>query len=754
MKQVRVVTLSMLMVLLCSLFGQAQQSATAANVAVPPLIQFSNVATDEGGNTLSGVVNITFSLYSSPQGGEPLWTETQNNVLLDPTGHYSVQLGITKQNGVPTTLFTTGEARWLGVRIAEQGEQPRVLLLSVPYALKAGDAATIGGLPPSAFVLAAPGTASAASAPTAFMGSTTSPADAPAGTDVTGSGTADFIPLWTTTSNIADSVLFQSGSGSTAKVGINTTTPATTLDVKGGGIIRGTLSLPTLGPATATAGNNSQPLTLAASAFSSTTSTPVNQTFQWLAEPAGNDTTAPSGTLNLLFGEGATKPSETGLNIASNGLITFATGQTFPGTGELNTANTFTGNQTVNGNITGTNVTATGVVSGSFFEIGGSLFAFGSAGLANAFLGFAGNAGTTGTYNTAAGYAALGLNTTGTFNTAVGTFALGNDNTGGANTGIGNSAGNTLDSSYLTGNNNIALGASTVFSTGTLTNATAIGTNAEVAESNAMVLGSINGVNGATASTNVGIGTTTPKAALDVAGNGLETYIGNPGCSSAGFAGIAFGNSGFASGCTNSALVGDGAGNTYLAAPTGSIVFRISNNATTAMKIATGGFVGIGTTSPSALLSVNGSANKPGGGSWETFSDGRLKNLNGSFSSGLSQILKLHPVRYRYKPDNGLGIHDTDEHIGVVAQEVQRVIPEAVTENSKGYLLVNNDPIIWSMVNAIKEQQGQIKQQKELLRAQAAAMRSLKAEVRETRETLRKVKAQVAAAQPALVAAK
>jgi len=85
---------------------------------------------------------------------------------------------------------------------------------------------------------------------------------------------------------------------------------------------------------------------------------------------------------------------------------------------------------------------------------------------------------------------------------------------------------------------------------------------------------------------------------------------------------------------------------------------------------------------------------------------------------------------------------------------VQQVIPEAVTENSKGYLLVNNDPIIWTMLNAIKEQQRQIRQQQSLLRAQAAALQSLKAEVRETRETLRKVKAQVAAAQPALVAAK
>ncbi|MGB8112890.1 MAG: hypothetical protein WCF22_03910, partial [Candidatus Sulfotelmatobacter sp.] len=94
MKQVRVETLSLLMVLLCGLSGRAQQSvATAANATVPPLIQFSNVATDEGGNALSGVVNITFSLYAAQQGGEPLWTETQNNIQLDATGHYSVQLG-------------------------------------------------------------------------------------------------------------------------------------------------------------------------------------------------------------------------------------------------------------------------------------------------------------------------------------------------------------------------------------------------------------------------------------------------------------------------------------------------------------------------------------------------------------------------------------------------------------------------------------------------------------------------------------
>jgi hypothetical protein len=56
-----------------------------------------------------------------------------------------------------------------------------------------------------------------------------------------------------------------------------------------------------------------------------------------------------------------------------------------------------------------------------------------------------------------------------------------------------------------------------------------------------------------------------------------------------------------------------------------------------------------------------------------------------------------------------MGIREYDEHVGLVAEDVQKVIPEAVTENSKGYLLVNNDPIIWAMLNAIREQQQQIK---------------------------------------------
>jgi hypothetical protein len=111
---------------------------------------------------------------------------------------------------------------------------------------------------------------------------------------------------------------------------INTITPATTLDVSGAATVRGAFNLPAQGTATAAGGVISHTLNLAASAFNSSTGKAANQTFRWQAEPANNDTSSPSGTLNLLFAEGTLTPAETGLNIASNGQIKFASGQLLP----------------------------------------------------------------------------------------------------------------------------------------------------------------------------------------------------------------------------------------------------------------------------------------------------------------------------------------------------------------------------------------------------------------------------------------
>ena len=303
-------------------FSCAQQST------VPTLVNFTGALTDANGKPFSVTVGVTFSLYKDQQGGSPLWMETQN-VTPDKSGHYSVMLGSTNSHGLPVELFASGEARWLGVQAQGQAEQPRVLLLSVPYALKAGDAQTVGGLPPSAFVLAAPPNAASSTPSSSGSNPNSNP---PA---LGGSGQANYIPLWTNSTTLGSSVLFQSGAGAKAKVGIGTAKPASTLDVKGGGTIRGLFSLPATGTATATGGFNSQPMNLVTSAFNSGTSTAVPQTFQWQAQPVGNNTNNATGSLNLLFAQGNGKPAETGLNIASNGQITFATGQTFPGTGTI-----------------------------------------------------------------------------------------------------------------------------------------------------------------------------------------------------------------------------------------------------------------------------------------------------------------------------------------------------------------------------------------------------------------------------------
>ena len=130
-------------------------TAASASTAVPPLIPYSGIVSTVPGAQPAASASITFLIYKDEQGGEPLFAETQT-VALDATGHYKAQLGATLTNGIPIDLFVTGEARWLEVQIAGEAPQPRVLLVSVPYALKAADAATLGGLPPSAFALARP----------------------------------------------------------------------------------------------------------------------------------------------------------------------------------------------------------------------------------------------------------------------------------------------------------------------------------------------------------------------------------------------------------------------------------------------------------------------------------------------------------------------------------------------------------------------------------------------------------------------
>ena len=115
-------------------------------------IPFSNTALDETGAPVNGEVTLTLELYQDQEGGAPLWREMQRAVT-DARGRFLVYLGAVRP--LPQAVFTQERARWLSVTI-DGRSAPRVMLVAVPYALRAADANTLDGHPASAFVRSRP----------------------------------------------------------------------------------------------------------------------------------------------------------------------------------------------------------------------------------------------------------------------------------------------------------------------------------------------------------------------------------------------------------------------------------------------------------------------------------------------------------------------------------------------------------------------------------------------------------------------
>ena len=300
-------------------------AAVPATPVVPQQVRYSGKLTNRPGETVEAV----FRIYAAPQGGDPLWTETQQLTTAEDSS-YSVLLGGASSSGLPQSVFAGGAARWLGVSIDRYPEQDRVLLSSVPYAMKSADAESLSGHSASDFVtqsqLAQFAQSTQTSSQASQPASVTSAITPDTSGTITGSGTTGNIPLWTGTLTQGNSEITQVGS----YIGINQTAPTATLDVNGTENVRGILYLPPLATATSTTGQRSQLLQLGASAWSSTANAPVTPIFKLLTNFVNNDTATAQGQLEFHYQQGSVTANV--LTIGGNGFITFAPTQTFPGT--------------------------------------------------------------------------------------------------------------------------------------------------------------------------------------------------------------------------------------------------------------------------------------------------------------------------------------------------------------------------------------------------------------------------------------
>lgn len=162
----------------------------------------------------------------------------------------------------------------------------------------------------------------------------------------------------------------------------------------------------------------------------------------------------------------------------------------------------------------------------------------------------------------------------------------------------------------------------------------------------------------------------------------------------------------------------------------GHVALAVQNNAgTELMRVLQSGDVGIGTSSPGRKLGVGGDVRVGEGGTTGCVDDGdgtvlagacvsdaRLKRDIRPLSGALEKVAALRPVSYEWRsedyPDMFLG---SGRKIGLLAQDVEEVLPELVSRDKQGFRRVNfGAEMDMFVIQAIKEQQAQI----EALRAE------------------------------------
>lgn len=200
---------------------------------------------------------------------------------------------------------------------------------------------------------------------------------------------------------------------------------------------------------------------------------------------------------------------------------------------------------------------------------------------------------------------------------------------------------------------------------------------------------------------NVGIGTSTPDTAMRLT---LDKTTGD-----GDYGGISFRAGGTYEGRIEQEITG----NMYYDAVT-DMYLRPGNSAT-AMVLKANGFIGIGITTPSYLLRVNGNAFA---NSWQTPSDARLKKNIAPILGAMDTIQRLQGVHFEWRDvkersvGKSLDLPTDKPQVGFIAQEVRTVLPEAVSADKDGIMSVQESKVVPILVEAVKGLNKELKQER------------------------------------------
>ena len=89
----------------------------------------------------------------------------------------------------------------------------------------------------------------------------------------------------------------------------------------------------------------------------------------------------------------------------------------------------------------------------------------------------------------------------------------------------------------------------------------------------------------------------------------------------------------------------------------------------------------------------------------------RIKNVIGNYSAGLDAVKQLQPIRYSFKGNDHDHVADGTEYIGLIAQDVEAIMPEMVTRKN-GHIdgervtdlrVLDTGALIYALVNSVQE---------------------------------------------------